>query len=287
MNPTSTTALPEVALSESEQKIEALVQRYRASQYEDVDALIELTDLLPYSDGEPLETPWQFAAIALLKEVLYWNWRDRKDFFIGGDMFVYYSLDRLSKPAFRGPDFFYVAGAERRKHRDKWVVWTEGGRYPDLIIEFLSPSTANIDLTLKKELYEKVWKTAEYFCYDPDLGELRGWRLDPDKVYQSIVPDERGWMWSSQFQMWLGKWSGVFHDLEAVWLRPYDGEGQLILYAGEEAVRRAEAAEAEVARLRACLAELEEGSPRPPGSPSSPAPEGSEKPPPGTDVSVE
>ena len=178
MNPTNPTAEAQVPLSELEQKIEALAERYRASRGEDVDALVELTDLLPYSDGEPLETPWQFAAIVLLKEILFWHWRDRDDFYIGGDMFVYYSLDRLRKPEFRGPDFFYVSDVARHKSRDKWVVWAEGGKYPDLVIEFLSPSMADIDRTAKKALYEKVWKTAEYFWYDPDLGELQGWRLD-------------------------------------------------------------------------------------------------------------
>ena len=83
MNPTNPTAEAQVPLSELEQKIEALAERYRASRGEDVDALVELTDLLPYSDGEPLETPWQFAAIVLLKEILFWHWRDRDDFWAG------------------------------------------------------------------------------------------------------------------------------------------------------------------------------------------------------------
>jgi len=28
-----------------------------------------------------------------------------------------------------------------------WVVWKEGGRYPDVIVELMSPSTAKIDVT--------------------------------------------------------------------------------------------------------------------------------------------
>ena len=41
MNPTNTAVETEAPLSELEQKIEVLVQRYRASRYEDVEALIE------------------------------------------------------------------------------------------------------------------------------------------------------------------------------------------------------------------------------------------------------
>lgn len=283
MSPDGTAAEPKALLSEREQKIEALVERYRVSRSEDIDALIELSDLLPDSDGEPLESPWHFDAIALLKDVLSWHWRDRDDFFIGGNMFVYYSLDRLLNRDFRGPDFFYVADVDRRKHRDKWIFWQEGARSPDFIIEFLSPSTARIDRTTKKELYEKTWKTTEYFCYDPDLGQLEGWRLEGGR-YRALAPDERGWMRSEQLGLWLGKWSGQFHGLDAIWLRCYDASGQLVPTEGEAAdqraeheqrraeaadqraereQRRAEAAEQELARLKTRLAELEQGRPQP------------------------
>src|SRR5262249_56797036 len=127
-------------------------------------------------DGTCWEPPWTLEAIARLKAMLSWYWCEREDFFIGGNMFVYYSLQQLGRPRFRGPDFFYVSGVDRRKHRDKWVFWEEG-KSPDLIIEFLSPSTATIDRTTKKDLYEQIWKTGEYFCYEPDLGQLEGWRL--------------------------------------------------------------------------------------------------------------
>ncbi len=274
MNPSTTTPEAPAQLSPREQRLMELLKRVRApGGATDVEAMVELTDLLPEEDDQPLETPWHFAAIWLLKEVLYYHWRHREDFYIGGNMFIYYELEHLPRTQFRGPDFFYVAGADRRKERDKWVVWIEGGKYPDFIIEFLSPSTANVDRTTKKELYEKVWRTAEYFCYDPDLGELTGWRLEAGKGYQPIPLDERGWAWSSQLGMWLGKWSGTFQDIDAVWLRPYDAEGQLILFAGEaerqlaeaerqraEAERqRADRAEEELARLKARLAELERG----------------------------
>jgi len=271
MSPDGTTATPKAPLSELEQKIEALVERYRASRSEDVEALIELSDLLPDSDGEPLESPWHFDAIALLKDVLSWHWRDRDDFFIGGNMFVYYSLDRLLTRDFRGPDFFYVADVDRRKHRDKWVFWKEDSKSPDFIIEFLSPSTARIDRTTKKDLYEKAWKTTEYFCYDPDLGQLEGWRLEGGR-YRALTADDRGWMWSEQLGLWLGKWSGQFCGLDATWLRFYDAAGQLVPSVGEAAElraqaeqqradrehQRAETAEEELTRLQARLTELEQ-----------------------------
>jgi hypothetical protein len=194
-------------------------------------------------------------------------------------MFVYYRLDHLHHQEFRGPDFFYVSRVDRRKHRDKWAVWMEDGKYPDLVIEFLSPSTAKIDRTTKKDLYAAIWKVPEYFCYDPDLGELEGWRLEGGR-YREMAPDDRGWMWSEQLGLWLGKWSGEFQGLDAVWLRFYDAQGQLVLLVEEasnlraEAERkRADAAEAEVTRLRARVAELEQRQPQPPAPPPAPPPE--------------
>src|SRR5438128_6151887 len=111
MNPPNTTT--EVPLSELEQKINTLLQRHLASDCEDLEALRELTKLLPDADGVPLETPWHFAAIAFLKEILAWHWRHRDDFFIGGNMFVYYNVHRLLHRDSRGPHFFYVCSVDR------------------------------------------------------------------------------------------------------------------------------------------------------------------------------
>jgi hypothetical protein len=158
------------------------------------------------------------------------------------------------------------------------VVWEEGGRYPNVIFEFFSPSTRQADRTTKKEWYEQVFRTPEYYWFDPyNPHELQGWRLGMGGVYQAVAPNNRGWLWSPALHVWIGRWEGTYKRDPAVWLRFYDQEGQLVLTAdeaaeqraeasrlGEEAERsraeaervRAETAEAEVARLRAELARL-------------------------------
>jgi Uma2 family endonuclease len=216
------------------------------------------------TDGEPLETSWHRAEINLLIEVLAWLFRDRDDYYSGGNMFIYYSEEQARTRRYRGPDFFYVEGVSRTPDRPYWVVWREGGRYPDVIIELLSPTTAVEDCTTKKDLYERVFRTHEYFCYDPDRGNLEGWRLGKRRRYQAIKPDERGWMWVETLQLWLGPWNGTYLGTEAIWPRFYDAEGKLVPTRAEaeeqranEQQRRAEAAEAEVAQLKARLAELE------------------------------
>lgn len=98
---------------------------------------------------------------------------------------------------------------KRRRLRQTWKVWEEEGRYPNVIIELLSPSTAKEDLTIKRRLYERTFRTPEYFCYDPSNQELLGWRINQDR-YEPIMPDRRGFSWSSQSNLWLGRWNGEF-----------------------------------------------------------------------------
>ena len=128
------------------------------------------------------------------------------------------------------------------------------GRYPDVIFEFLSPSTRQTDRTTKKELYERVFRTQEYYWYDPfNPRELQGWRWHSEDGYQAMVPDERGWLWSPSLQLWIGRWEGTYKRAQATWLRFYDQAGRLALTSDEAAAQHAEAerTRAEAERTRA------------------------------------
>ena len=229
-------------------------------------ALAELTRQLPDSDGEPMENEREVFHIALLRDTLMQYWHDRQDFYTGGNMFLYYSVQQAQqilseeaipirpKQTFRGPDFFVVREVDGSFRRQKWVVWDEQGRYPDVIVEFLSPSTRRIDQTIKKTLYEQTFKTREYYWYNPfDAREFQGWQLSSSGVYQPMLPDARGWLWSPTLNLWLGRWEGAYHRDYTTWIRFYDPDGHLLPTPQEQAEAasaRAEAAEAELARLR-------------------------------------
>ena len=224
---------------------------------------------LPTEDGEPLESSWHRAEINLLIETIGVHWRERQDFYAGGNMFVYYSLEQARERKYRGPDVFVVLGVDGSYARKAWVVWEEGGKYPDVIIELLSPSTAKKDLTTKKDLYEQIFRTPEYFCCDPDTSVLRGWRL-VNMRYQELKPSARGWLWSEQLRLWLGFWEGRYLKSDNTWLRFYDEheilvptEGEFEAQHAEQERRRAEQeaaarrqAEAELAQVRAELEAL-------------------------------
>lgn len=130
------------------------------------------TDLV-FDDGEPLETNRHRIAMNVLIDSLLQAFQDRTDFFTGGNMFVYYSRNQAMNRDFRGPDFFAVLDVDGSRSRQGWVVWEEDGRYPDVIVELMSPSTARIDKNEKKNLYERTFHTLDYYVYnpfDPDFG---------------------------------------------------------------------------------------------------------------------
>jgi Uma2 family endonuclease len=232
-------------------------------------ALASLPFELVYSDGEPLETNWHRIQMNLLIDLIYqvMTERGRTDFFAGGDMFVYYSYEQArdvasGRPYFRGPDVFYVAGVEIRRERKAWVAWEEGGRLPDVIVELLSPSTAKIDRTVKKDLYARTFRTPEYFLYEPSTMKLEGFRLAGD-VYKPLAPNVQGRLWSAQLGLEIGLWHGEQTGEESTWVRLFHPDGRLVPTPAERAEaerqraeaerQRADAAEAELKRLRALL----------------------------------
>jgi len=101
------------------------------------------------SDEPPLESTRHLKQLILLLTCLEWLWSDRADFFVGGNLTVYYNIEQLTTRDFRGPDLFVALHTERRE-RKSWMVWAEGGQYPNFILELLSDSTTSVDRGVKK-----------------------------------------------------------------------------------------------------------------------------------------
>lgn len=190
------------------------------------------TDLI-FDDGEPLASNRHRIAMNALIRSMPQGLRDRPNFFTGGNMFVYYSRNQAMNRDFRGPDFFVTLDVVPDRERQGWVVWEEAGRYPDVIVELLSPSTAAVDHGVKKDIYEQIFRTTDYFVFDPfQPDSLAGWHLDVDHGYQPLRPNQQGWLWCQKLNLWLGTWVGVL-DREPQagtchWLRFYDSAGNLV-----------------------------------------------------------
>lgn len=173
-------------------------------------------DELPSDDGIPMETLRHRLQMNLLIEPIELAWADRNDFFVNGNMFVYFSPDQVMDYDFRGPDFFAVLDVPKRE-RKSWVVWQEG-KGPDVIIELLSESTAHFDKTEKKRIYQNRLRAPEYYWYDPFTAEWAGFQLQKG-VYQPLRPDKAGRLISPLMNLALVRWDGVYGDVETRWLR--------------------------------------------------------------------
>lgn len=193
---------------------------------EDISDEIRLPTNL-YSDEPPLETDFHRRQIDLLIRLLEFWWQDRSDFYISGNLTVYYNQQQLKNRDFRGPDVFVVLGTEKRDRRS-WTIWEEGGKYPNVVIELLSSSTAAVDKSTKKDLYQDVWRVPDYFWFRPETLEFAGFHL-VDGRYAAIAPTEAGWLWSQQLELYLG-----IHERQLRW---FSAEGQLIPLPEEQALQ--------------------------------------------------
>lgn len=154
-----------------------------------------------------------------------------------------------------------------RGHRDK-AFWTfrvaDQGVLPSFVIEVVSPSDARLrkmDEVNKLELYQRVG-IPEYLLVDfPRRAtggrfRLKGHRLGPGRRYRAIEPDAEGRLLSETTGLRFGV-SGdgqrieIFDPAGARLMTPVEILGK----AAEEAIAR-QAAEAELARLRAEIEQL-------------------------------
>jgi Uma2 family endonuclease len=207
------------------------------------------------SDEPPLESYLHLQQLMLLLNCLDSLWRDRNDFFSAGNLTIYYSQRQRKSEKYRGPDFFVVLNTER-KPRNSWVVWEEDNKYPSIIVELLSDSTAKVDKGVKKEIYQNIFQTPDYFWFDPNDLEFAGFHLI-NGIYQPIQPNSQGWLWSQQLNLYLGVYQRK--------LRFFQPDGELVPTDQEKsdkqtqlAEREAQRAEQEKTRADNLAAELEQ-----------------------------
>jgi Uma2 family endonuclease len=216
-----------------------------------------------------MESDWHVVSISLLDELVRNHLGEPTHYFCGGNMFIYYSVEQAKeieayveaatvakKPRFKGPDFFLVKDVDGTRPRESWVVWEEDGRYPDVVVEFISTSTRKKDVDKNVRFYERVFRVPEYFWFDRRVGALVGYRLSGGS-YTPIEPNERGWLWSEALGAYLGVWRGEYRGRVWSWLRLWDREGQLVLTREEREARAEARAEQERAERERLQAELE------------------------------
>ncbi|WP_088239756.1 Uma2 family endonuclease [Calothrix rhizosoleniae] len=206
---------------------------------------------LPYDDGTPMESQRHKMQMDLLIDTLQPWLEQREDGYVGGNMFVYYSLAQVKNKDFKGPDFFVVLGVPKGE-RKSWVVWEEE-KAPDVVIELLSESTATVDKNEKKLIYQNQMRVPEYFWYDPfNADDWAGFSM-LNSIYQPIPVNSQNQLVSQSLGLALQRWQGSYKGIETTWLRWETLEGELLPTAEEIAYQESQRAEQE--RQRANMVE--------------------------------
>src|ERR687885_202739 len=118
----------------------------------------------PSSDGKPFaENDLIFDYMAYSLENLKFYFKNRSDVYVSANSFVYY--EEGNKAAVVAPDVYAVFGVRKRK-RDNYKVWQEGGITPQFVLEITSATTQYVDQETKPETYRSLG-VREYFQYDP------------------------------------------------------------------------------------------------------------------------
>lgn len=105
---------------------------------------------------------------------------------------------------------------------------------------------------LWKVIYQDSFRTPDYFWFDPVSLELKGFRL-LDGQYEELSPNDQGWLWSQQLQLFLGIYESK--------LRLFNVEGEMIPTPEEVAVQerqQREQAQQQLAEMQSLLARYRE-----------------------------
>ena len=116
----------------------------------------------PDSDDEPMADTEDNQALMIDTIFALRHRLEPEGHHVGGNLLVYYNpangLDHLS------PDVFVALGSGPAR-RKKWETWIEG-KFPEIIVEFASPSTSDRDVGEKVDLYGRLG-AQEYYIFDP------------------------------------------------------------------------------------------------------------------------
>ncbi len=127
-----------------------------------------------YEEPERIEDDMeQWPTVFRISGLLYERYQDRPDVFINGGGFVSYDVTDGNRRV--APDLliaFDVDVAGIYANLPNFWIW-EIGKAPDFVMEVALPSTAANDLGWKRELYQRL-EIQEYWRFDPTGGELYG-----------------------------------------------------------------------------------------------------------------
>jgi Uma2 family endonuclease len=189
---------------------------------------------LPDSDETPVDNELQDLIPGLLKAILALIWSERRDWFFGVDMGIYYDP---KKPAIV-PDGFLSLGVERfidEILRLSYVLWEEQ-KLPTMVLEVVS-QTYRGEYSSKKEFYAEL-EILYYVVYNPQRR-----RKPPLEVYKLVngeyvlLPGNPVWL--SEIGLGIGCERGTYQSITREWMYWYDESGKRF-FTPEERITEAE-----------------------------------------------
>jgi Uma2 family endonuclease len=132
------------------------------------------------------ENTLQFRWIVTIEGGLDAVFSDEPNVFVAGDL-LWYPVE--GKPTIRSaPDAMVVFGRPKGD-RGSYKQWEEEGIPPHAVFEVLSPGNRAGEMERKFQFYER-YGVEEYYIYDPDRGDLVGWRRVNDILEE--IPNMAG-----------------------------------------------------------------------------------------------
>lgn len=190
----------------------------------------------PESDGKPMaESRRQYEAIVVIQKNLEQALAGRA--LVSADNFIYPVEGRAT--ICLAPDVYVALGRPDQMIRS-YKVWEQGGVFPQVIFEVLSPSNEPDEMIGKFRFYDR-YGAEEYYIYDPERERVYGWQRQGGALEEILDMDG----WSSPLL-------GIRFELSSgrlVLFRP-DGS-RFRTYAEIETALKAAEAAAEAERLRA------------------------------------
>jgi Uma2 family endonuclease len=220
---------------------------------------------LPSEDPEEPGLPDEFHDLQpqLLSRTLRLTNYSRDNCFTASDLNLYYDVKHHLWH--KRPDWFLVVNVSRlyegRELRRSYVSWQEG-KYPYVVIEFLSPGTESEDLGRfysqvsnnseavekaeqnpltratppgKFEVYEQYLRVPHYIVYSRYTQQLRHFKLEGGCYLEQSIQPQNPRIWLADLEIGLGIWSGVFEDVPSNWLRWFDRQGNWLPTDTEQA----------------------------------------------------
>ena len=154
---------------------------------------IDIGDLIDF-DPKPGPRPEAMLQNPILFDILYMlagrfaDFLKSEEVLVDINSFICYDRDNLNVRVM--PDCYLAFGVDTRAIRERrlYLPW-EVGKVPDFVMEVASETTAQHDLTGKRDIYLRIG-IPEYWRFDPTGGEHYGQPLAADRLadgeYQPI-----------------------------------------------------------------------------------------------------